>query len=526
MALALAAVSGETGRQIALLINRRGEVHNVIAGTAEGVQLPNLRRARTAQRRFRGLRCVHTHLKPGGLSREDLMDLALLRLDTMSVLDVDRGEEAGLLHTAHLVPDFETGAKLSLSRIWTVLPPCDIYRQSLDFDAFIRELEAEFARKTPPHWQQEGRERAILAGVATGRSGDLDDRMRELRELALSSGADVLDQFTQTRPKLDARYLLGRGKLQEIIIRAMQLGATMLIFDHNLSPTQARNIGIETDLKVIDRTQLILDIFARRAQSMEGKIQVELAQLTYLMPRLVELDDSLSRLSGGIGGRGPGETMLEVDRRRLKDRMAHLRDKLKAVRNARGVRRQGRRRQELPVVSIVGYTNAGKSTLLNALTRAEVVTEDRMFATLDPVSRRLALPYDCDILLSDTVGFIRDLPPALVEAFTATLEEIQESQLLVHLADAASPTLDQQLESVAQLLTRLDLDHIPRLLVFNKVDCLPVEQCRFLAGKHGAMPVSALTGTGLENLADQIRQRVRPLTAAAGPAMMDGSQTR
>jgi GTP-binding protein HflX len=288
----------------------------------------------------------------------------------------------------------------------------------------------------------------------------------------------------------------------------MQLDATLLIFNQDLTPNQIRNICRETDLKVIDRTQLILDIFARRAQSMEGKLQVELAQLMYMMPRLVEFDDSLSRLTGGIGGRGPGETTLEVNKRRLKDRVTLLEKKLVQIRKSRQQRRSQRRRQRTPVVSIVGYTNAGKSTLLNSLTRSDVMVENKMFATLDPVSRKLWLGDDQTVVISDTVGFIRQLPEPLIQAFKATLEEIEESAVIIHLVDSASLTMDRNISSVNKILFELGLDEIPRMLVFNKFDLLDAEEREFLLRRWKATGISAAEGTGLDCLIENIRDLI------------------
>ena len=265
--------------------------------------------------------------------------------------------------------------------------------------------------------------------------------------------------------------MLGKGKLDELIIRALQLGADMLVFDSELSAAQVRSLSETTDLKIIDRSQLILDIFAQRAQSKEGKIQVELAQLKYLLPRLIAGQDSaFSRLAGGIGGRGPGETKLETDRRRVRDRINRLERAIEEQRQRRQERRKARSRQALPVISIVGYTNAGKSTLLNALTKSEVHAEQRMFATLDPTSRRLRLPREQEVIINDTVGFIRDLPPDLLSAFRATLEEISSSSLLIHAVDISNARWPQQIRSVKRILADLQLSDIPTILALNKAD--------------------------------------------------------
>jgi GTP-binding protein HflX len=300
--------------------------------------------------------------------------------------------------------------------------------------------------------------------------------------------------------------VLGRGRLEELVIRSKQLGAEILLFDRDLSPGQLRNLSIMTDQKIVDRTQLILDIFAQHAQSRDGKIQVELAQLRYLLPRLVGKNPALSRLRGGIGLRGPGETKLEVDRRRVRDRIARLERELQQVRRSRAQRRAGRARQGLPILSIVGYTNAGKSTLLNALTRSEVLVEDKLFATLDPASRRLRFPRERDVILTDTVGFIQDLPPDLVTAFRSTLEELEDADLLIHLADIANPYVEDQIRSVQGILEAMDLQGKPQLLLFNKADLAEADRVRELTRAYDALAVSALRREGLEALTVRLEQ--------------------
>jgi GTP-binding protein HflX len=317
----------------------------------------------------------------------------------------------------------------------------------------------------------------------------------------------------QRRPNIDPRTLLGKGKLDELLVRAMQLGADAIIFDRELQAAQVRSISEATDLKVIDRSQLILDIFAQRAQSHEGKIQVELAQLKYILPRLVMGQNSaFSRLAGGIGGRGPGETKLETDRRRVRDRIHRLEKELASQAKRREQRRKERQRHQVPTISIVGYTNAGKSTLLNALTASEVLAESRMFATLDPTTRRLRLPREREVIINDTVGFIRDLPPDLIAAFRSTLEEIDGSRLLIHLVDAANPRWQQQIASVDRILVELNVNRIPRLLVLNKTDLIDEmtreAMLRQLSLESGidAIAISASHRESLRPLLNQIEQ--------------------
>jgi len=471
-------LSYETGRQLGALIDRKGYVEYVIVGDARRIELPDFRRVRVATDRFRGLRCVHTHLRGEELTQDDLTDLALLRLDLMAAIDVDTNTGLpGVVRAAHLLPT--TAAELDTGHDadpFVFLEPQIPAHLDVNFLELINSLEDEMARNRRSTRRAEGRDRAILVGVTTGSLVEAEESMAELRELAASADLSALDQIIQRRSQIDPRTVLGRGKLEELFVRALRLGADLIVFDRELQPAQVRSLSEATDLKVIDRAQLILDIFAQRAESREGKIQVELAQLKYLLPRLVAGQDSaLSRLAGGIGGRGPGETKLETDRRRVRDRIHRLEKEIETLRQRRQERRKERTRRELPIISIVGYTNAGKSTLLNTLTASSVHAEQRMFATLDPTARRLRLPHEQDVILNDTVGFIRDLPPDLLTAFRATLEEISDSDLLIHLLDAANPRWEQQIASVERILTELDLARIPRIIAFNKADIIDAD---------------------------------------------------
>jgi GTP-binding protein HflX len=471
----LSDLSHETNRQIGALIDRKGYVEYVIVGDARRIELPDFKRVRVAGDRFRGLRCVHTHLRGEDLTRDDLTDLALLRLDLMAAIDVDEQTGLpGLVRAAHLLPSTvehldSNGTARSFGFLDANVPS----QLDVDFLALMEALESEMARNRRNRRHSSKSDRAILVNVSTGQITDAEDSMAELRELAQSAGVVVLDEIIQRRAQIDSRTVLGKGKLDDLLIRAMQLGADVIIFDRELQAAQVRSISDATDLKVIDRSQLILDIFAQRAQSHEGKIQVELAQLKYMLPRLVVGQNSaFSRLAGGIGGRGPGETKLETDRRRVRDRIHRLEKELSSQAKRREQRRKERLRHQVPTISIVGYTNAGKSTLLNALTASEVLVESRMFATLDPTTRRLRLPREREVIINDTVGFIRDLPPDLLEAFRSTLEEIGGSCLLIQVVDAANPRWQQQIVSVGRILTQLEFDQIPRLLVFNKSDLI------------------------------------------------------
>ncbi|MHB8877728.1 MAG: GTPase HflX [Myxococcaceae bacterium] len=510
----LTELSFETNRQVGVLLDRKGEVEQVIVGNAHQLELPDIGRARAGQVRLRGLRLVHTHLKSEPLTKDDLTDLALLRLDLVAAVGVLEGGLPGPLHFAHLVPANGDGA------FWRTETLPSVHDGQPDLAATLFALEAELARGVQAR-TVDGRERAILVAVCLdGNRTRAEGSLLELAELARTAGVAVEDQVLQMRREADPRYLIGRGKLEDLNLRAMQSGAQILIFDRDLTASQGRHIAEETSLKVLDRTQLILDIFAQRAQSADGKLQVELAQLKYLLPRLSQSDDSLSRLAGGIGGRGPGETKLEIDRRRVRDRIASLERRIDQISRERTVRRAARTRRELPVISIVGYTNAGKSTLLNALTRSQVLVEDKLFATLDPTSRRLRFPREHEVIITDTVGFIRDLPKDLVNAFRATLEELTDASLLLHVIDAADPAHDAQVEAVERILGSLELSSKPRLKVWNKADRADPEELDALLREHGGVAVSASLQQGLEALLEKAERTLFAESGGAGLKML------
>ena len=524
----LASVSRAVRRQVGVLVDRRGAVTWVGVGDAHRIELPDLKRQRVAGARLRGLRCLHTHLGDEALTRDDLTDLVLLRLDLMAALTVGEDGLPGMVHAAHLKPPRPDAAEPETdAEPWERLPPTPPGGFDLDCLEIVAEIERAYARILPERSGRRFAGRAVLVGAAEG-AVPLEEALAELSELARDAGLEVVDRVIQRRARPDPRTLLGRGKLESLVIRALDRGADALLFSSDLTPSQGRNISAATDLKVLDRTQLILDVFARRAESREGRLQVELAQLRYRLPRLTQRDTSLSRLGGGIGGRGPGETRLEVDRRRTRERIGRLQRDLKRVAGVRELRRKRRDARGLPVVSLVGYTNAGKSTLLNRLTRSRVAAGQRMFETLEPASRRLRVPVEREVLLADTVGFIHDLPPDLIEAFRATLEEISAASLLLHVVDAGSPRLETRMRAVETLIAELGYGAIPRLVLLNKTDLLdPAGRAALAAGNgageeaggDGAIRISAKTGAGLDRVVREIGRLIPRRTPAAAASV-------
>ena len=500
----LAALSRLLGRQIALLIDRQGRPELVLVGETNAIFIPELPRARQGAGRLRGLRLFHTHLTPDLLSQEDLMDMLFLRLDSVTVLTVDAHGAPVQTQYAHLLPPNPENTP------YTVHPAVLWDKILVDYAAQTEALEEELARSIPDAQKAEGAEnRAILVSVNTQSKTVQESGLAELAELAKTAGVAIAGTMCQRVHALNAKLIIGKGKLAELEVLALQGNAGLIIFDGELSPAQLRNLVDATERKVLDRTQLILDIFAQRATSRAGRLQVELAQLQYMLPRLVGKNKALSRLAGGIGGRGPGETQLELERRRINDRITRLKNELKTLRRQRAHIRSRREKSQVPIASLVGYTNAGKSTLLNALTGSEVLAENKLFATLDPTTRRLRVPEERELIITDTVGFIRDLPKELIEAFRATLEELEEADLLLHVADASHPELDMQLTAVESILETLELHETPRLLVLNKIDTLEEEALAILKDVHrDAIFVSAATGKNLDALSAAIISRV------------------
>jgi GTP-binding protein HflX len=513
-----------------VLLGRDGNIRNVIVGDAHSLTLPDVGRLRGGIGRFRGLRLVHTHLKGEPLTKDDLNDLALLRLDLVAMIEVLPSGLPGRVELAHLAPgapEAAAGPETSgpAPEPFERIQAPDVFQLDFDVDATMRALEEEMARVTGASGSagEREQERALVIGIVPD-----DEHFGEMLELVRSAGVTVAGTMRQRRSAVHPRTVVGSGKLQEIVLESMRRRASVAIFDIDLKPGQARAFEDATGLKAIDRTQLILDVFAQRARSRDGKLQVELAQLKYSVPRLTEQDAGLSRLTGGIGGRGPGETVMEVGRRRIRDRIRSLEKEVENLSRQRDVRRRRRREEGVPVLSIIGYTNAGKSTLLNALTGSEVEAADKLFMTLDPTSRRLRFPREGEVVITDTVGFLADLPKDLVAAFRATLEELADADLLLHVVDIADPRLDHKLEAVQKILDDLHLADIPRLVVLNKADLVSPAEARSLARRYGGIPVSAAQRTGFPELIHAAEERLgreKPLMKTYGQEAPEAAET-
>ncbi len=564
----LAGLSAGVGRQVGLLIDRQGRPRHVLVGSTDAVMIPELERARLGAGRLRGLRLLHTHLHGEPLSQDDLMDLLFLRLDSMAALRLGPHGEPQALDIAHLLPhagpeslggkgvasassasgasgaSAASGASSAsgapggpgdapkVPGVWDsgnissdAAKPYRVQtfpwdRVDVDLTELPRALEDEWARLEAADVRQTEGEahRAFLVHVSALPRSRQEASLQELAALAETAGLQIAGTMLQRTPQPNPRHVLGKGKLTELEVAALNGLAGVILFDRELTPAQMRNLADLTERKVLDRTQLILDIFAQRATSRAGKLQVEMAQLKYTLPRLVGKNKAFSRLAGGIGGRGPGEQKLELDRRRVRERITRIKDELKKLRRQRAAVRERRAKAGLPVVALVGYTNAGKSTLLNALTQSDVLAENKLFATLDPTTRRLRVPQEREVILTDTVGFIRELPEELKEAFRATLEELESADLLLHVTDAGHPEFEAQAQAVDEILREIGLHETPRLVVLNKWDAVDEETraMRLNRFPEGA-PVSAATGFGLEALAQAVADRVE--WRNGGPAL-------
>ncbi|MBD1922984.1 GTPase HflX [Microcoleus sp. FACHB-831] len=515
----LAAISSEINQPVCTYINRRGQVIRVGVGSPRQTQIPPLELPRYGAERLSGIRCIATHLKPEAPNEASLTAMAMQRLDVLLVLNITGsgferrgGGATGYVketYLAHLVPHE--------SASWNVSAPISLdVITNQDFLELVEGLEAEFQREFVAQQVDADHDRVLLVGLMTEGMTALQfqDGLEELARLVDTAGGQVLDTLRQKRPRPHPQTVVGEGKVQEIALAAQTLGANLIVFDRDLSPAQSRNLETQTGIRVVDRTQVILDIFAQRAQSGAGKLQVELAQLEYMLPRLTGRGGAMSRLGGGIGTRGPGETKLETERRAIGRRISRLQQEVNQLQAHRSRLRQQRQHQEVPSVALVGYTNAGKSTLLNALTNSEVYTADQLFATLDPTTRRLTIPDPVteeprQIVITDTVGFIHELPPSLVDAFRATLEEVTEADALLHVVDLSHPAWQSQIRSVMTILSEMPITPGPALVVFNKMDCvdgdtLMVAKEEFPQGVF----ISASDRLGLETLRYRLAQLI------------------
>lgn len=489
---AMAGFTGQIGREMSVYLARDGRVVDISIGDSGKVSMPNVRLVRNEDR-LCGVRCIHTHPNGDGrLSSVDVGTLRSMRLDAMAALGVGPEGQPTSFYAGYLGDMDEAGTRQVL--LYGPLRPYKLPQKALMREIYLADDRFKSSTKAV----EEARpERAILVGLE---SDAPYDTLAELGELAATAGAVVVGRATQRKREIDNATYIGSGKAEELSLSASALEADLLIFDDELSPVQARNLEAITGVRVIDRTALILDIFARHAQSREGKLQVELAQLQYELPRIFGQGKDLSRQGSGTIARGPGETKLESDKRRIRRRIYELGEALKAVEKQRGLRRERRQKEAVARVALVGYTNAGKSTLLNALTGAGVLAEDKLFATLDPVVRQVALPNGSQALLSDTVGFINKLPHELVTAFHSTLEEVRQADLILHVVDASASYYPSQMQVVEEVLASLGAGDIPCIRVYNKAD-----QAQGPLPQDGVV-ISALQGTGLEALLQAVEQ--------------------
>jgi GTP-binding protein HflX len=521
----LAAISTDINQPVCAYINRRGQVIRVGVGTVRQTQIPPLELPRYGAERLSGIRCVATQLKSEVPSDAVLTAMALQRLDALVTLTLSgsgferRGGGAtgyvSQTYLAHLVPHPEVN--------WTISPPLslDVLSQQ-DFLSLVEGLEEEFRREYIAQQVSPDQDRVLLVGLMTNHlsAQRFQDGLLEVARLVETAGGEVLQVLRQRRPAPHPQTVVGEGKVQEIALTAQTVGANLIVFDRDLSPAQVRNLEMQIGIRVVDRTEVILDIFAQRAQSGAGKLQVELAQLEYMLPRLTGRGRAMSRLGGGIGTRGPGETKLETERRAIQRRISRLQQEVNQLQAHRSRLRQQRQHQDVPSIAIVGYTNAGKSTLLNVLTNAEVYTADQLFATLDPTTRRLTITDSqthepLSIVLTDTVGFIHDLPPSLMDAFRATLEEVTEADALLHVVDLSHPAWQSQIRSVMTILSEMPVTPGPALLVFNKVDQIDSETLDFAKDEYPqAVFISASDRLGLETLRQRLAQLVRYAVAS------------
>lgn len=494
----LCACSGEINREISVYISRDGGIVDVSVGDSAKVSMPSMRLVRNEDR-LCGVRCIHTHPSGDGrLSGVDLGTLRSMKLDCMAAVGVSDGKPTQL-YAAYLGDfDEDTGSRAAL--VYGPMRPYKLPQKALIAEIFNSD---DRFRSTTKEVEAVEQERAVLVGMDNDEGYDT---LEELNELAKTAGALVVGKVRVRRRTIDNATYVGSGKANELSLMGSELEADLFIFDDELSAIQLRTLEETLGARVIDRTTLILDIFAARATSREGKLQVELAQMRYRLPRLIGQGQVLSHLGGGIGTRGPGEKKLEIDRRRIRRRVFELETELSEIEKQRGLRRESRKANRIPLVALVGYTNAGKSTMLNALTDSNVLAEDKLFATLDPVVRKITLSGGTEALLSDTVGFINKLPHDLVEAFKSTLEEVSNSDLILQVVDISCPYHEKQMRVVDGVLESLHAADIPRIIVFNKADA--IASCDLPAESENRLNVSALRGTGIEKLLSAVELKL------------------
>jgi GTP-binding protein HflX len=523
----LAAISTEIDQPICAYINRRGQVIRVGVGTPRQTQIPPLELPRYGAERLCGIRCLVTKLKSEPPKESSLTAMVRQRLDALIVLTLTGsgklrrgGGATGYIqesYLAHLLPQTDPN-NVDNQAYWSVSPPISLDALTKqDFLALVEGLEAEFEREYIAQQVDTSQDLVVLVGLQTEKVNEqaFEDSLIELARLVDTAGGEVLHTIKQKRSQPHPQTVVGTGKVQEIALKVQALGANLIAFNQELSPAQIRNLETQFGVRVVDRTEVILDIFAQRAQSRAGKLQVELAQLEYTLPRLTGRGETMSRLGGGIGTRGPGETKLETERRSIQTRIARLQKEVNQLQAHRSRLRQQRQKQEIPTVAIVGYTNAGKSTLINALTNAQVYTANQLFATLDPTTRRLNVTQSnteepLTLLLTDTVGFIQELPPSLVDAFRATLEEVTEADALLHVVDLSHPAWSTQIRSVIKILGEMPIAPGPMVIAFNKLDEVDSETLSLAKEEYPlAIFISAKERFGLETLRQKLAELVQ-----------------
>ncbi len=511
LAVKLADITEYINREISVYITRSGQIIEIAVGDNATVELPSFSGRRGAGR-LSGIRCIHTH--PGGnpyLSGVDISALKNNKYDAMVAIGVVSPDFTKSELTFGLITGIDSNENYTAE----CYGPYTIEEaENINFVNTVSTIERILDKQTGTASLQVMSERAILIGMEWGRNDSLwtvDDSLEELKQLADTAGATVIKKFIQKRPKPDPAFFIGRGKVQELALYAQQENIDLCIFDDELSPAQQRNIESVMGIRILDRTALILDIFAQRARTNEGKLQVELAQLQYTLPRIMGKGLMLSRLGGGIGTRGPGETKLEVDRRRIRDRIAFIKDQIEKVKAVRSLHRSKRKKNNVFEVSLVGYTNAGKSTLLNTLTNSDIYAKDQLFATLDPTTRQLTLPNKQEIIITDTVGFIQRLPHQLIAAFRSTLEVVTEADLLVHVIDVSHELYKEQAAAVHEVLKEIGAETKPVITVYNKIDKLPPDSklADRLAQEEDTVCISAAKKLNLETLQQMIESHLK-----------------